>query len=431
MRAESAHVGPVVAETAGEFRQQRVFFQRFIDAVEVVGHGRQVAARQLRALRAGVEQRGRARHEVEGRQHFVELDRAGFAVDLAQRQAHRDTHIESLRHFDADFIDVQEVAVVQRLQAEVVELQVAVGLERSAQLDEVELQQLLVEQAGLHALLDEGREVLGVASQHVGVQQLFADDFLADRVQQQAGRGTRVAGIFFDQGARGKNRCLVHFFDGHAVVQIALGLGHDRVGLDVGAQAFAGGFDQRLQTLEIERHALAAVEHGNRGLRHGDGRNAQLRALLRAAFAIQHVGPRHFMMAAAHQTQLDLVLHVFDVEGAAARTRTQQRTNDHLGQAVHRFANAGRCRTLRAVNREKGFHQGHGNLVRLERHDCAVAANDLIALVGRRRRGCGGGDSLYRRVGRRTGDGSLHGSPSFECTRAPQWTLEQLTRSRS
>ena len=47
------------------------------------------------------------------------------------------------------FVDVQEVAVVQRLQAEVVELQVALGLERRAEPGQVELQQLLVEQFGL------------------------------------------------------------------------------------------------------------------------------------------------------------------------------------------------------------------------------------------------------------------------------------------
>jgi hypothetical protein len=43
---------------------------------------------------------------------------------------------------------VQEVAVVQRLQAQVVELQVALGLQRRAQPGQVELQQLLVEQLG-------------------------------------------------------------------------------------------------------------------------------------------------------------------------------------------------------------------------------------------------------------------------------------------
>jgi hypothetical protein len=43
---------------------------------------------------------------------------------------------------------VQEIAVVQRLQAEVVELQVTVGLQRRAKLGEVVLEELVVEQLG-------------------------------------------------------------------------------------------------------------------------------------------------------------------------------------------------------------------------------------------------------------------------------------------
>ena len=89
------------------------------------------------------------------RQHFVELDGARFAVDLVQRQAHGHAHEEGLRQLDARLAHVQEVAVVQGLQAEVVELQVALGLERRAQLLQVELQQLVVQQLGFDALLDE------------------------------------------------------------------------------------------------------------------------------------------------------------------------------------------------------------------------------------------------------------------------------------
>jgi hypothetical protein len=65
---------------------------------------------------------------------------ARFAVDLVQRQAHGHAHEEGLRHFDAHFVHVQEVAVVQGLQAQVVELQVALGVQRGAQAGQVELQ---------------------------------------------------------------------------------------------------------------------------------------------------------------------------------------------------------------------------------------------------------------------------------------------------
>ena len=82
--AQRAHPRPVVAQAAGELGQQRVFLDRLVDAVQVVRHRGQVAGRQLRAQRAAVEQRRRAGHEVEARQHLVELDRARFAVDLVQ-----------------------------------------------------------------------------------------------------------------------------------------------------------------------------------------------------------------------------------------------------------------------------------------------------------------------------------------------------------
>ena len=415
VRAECAHVGPVVAEAAGELAQQRVLFQCFVDAVEVVGHRREVAARELRAARAGVEQRRRRAHEVEAREHLVELDRTRLAVDLAERQAHRDAHVERLRQFDALLFDVQEVAVVQRLQTEVVELQVAVGLQRGAEAGQIELQQLFVEQLGLHALLDVAGEVFGVASGHVGLQRLLAEDLAADRVQQQARGGARVARVFLDQRARGQDRGLVHFVHRHAVVQVALGLGHDRVGLHFGAQARAGRFDHRLQPREIERHALAAVEHRQHRLCHGRRRMALLRALLRAAFAVKHVGTRDFMVTAAHQAELDLVLHVFDVEAAAAGTRAQQRAHDRFGQTVDGFAHARRRRTLRAVHRQKRLHQRHRDLVRLERHDRAIAANDLVALVYGRR---GVGRARHRALGGgglRSGGYSLHGEPSKVC----------------
>ena len=43
-------------------------------------------------------------------------------------------------------------------------------------------------------------------------------------------------------------------------------------------------------------------------------------ALAGAALAVEHISACNFVVAAAHQAQLDLVLHVFDVESAAAWT---------------------------------------------------------------------------------------------------------------
>ena len=184
----------------------------------------------------------------------------------------------------------------------------------------------------------------------------------------------------------------MHLVDRHAVVEVALGLGQDRLGLDVGAEAGARRLDQRLHARRVERHAHAAV--GDHQRWRGDDRGrALLGALLRAALAIEHVGARDLVVAAAHQAELDLVLHVLDVEGAAARTRAQQGAHDGLGQAVDGLAHARRGRALRAVHRQKRLHQRDRDLVRLERHDRAVAAQDLVALVRR-----GGGLPAGRRA---------------------------------
>ncbi len=280
-------------------------------------------------------------------------------------------------------VDVQEVAVVERLQAEVVELQVARCVERGAELGEVVLRELLVEELRLDAALDEGREVVGVAGGHLRLRHLLAEDLAADRVQQQARGGAGVAGLFLDQGARGEDGGLVDLVDRHAVVQVAARLGEHGLGGDVRAQVRAGRVDQRAQGGRVERHALALVGDEELGLGDRDRRLAAVLALLRTALAIQHVGTRHFVVATAHQPEFDVVLHVLDVEGAAARARAQQRAHHGLGQRVHGLAHARRGCPLRAVHREERLHQGHRDLARLERDHRAVAAQDLVALVGR------------------------------------------------
>jgi hypothetical protein len=413
--AEGAHARPVVAQAASELAEQGVFLQGLVDAVEVVGHRGEVAARELAAARAAVEQRRRRAHEVEAGEHAVELDGARLAVDLAQCQAHGHTHEEGLRHLDAVLVDVQEVAVVQRLQAEVVELQVAAGVERGAQAGQIELQQLVVEQLGLDALLDELRKVVGVAHGHLRLRDLFAEDLAADGVQQQAGRGARVARLLLDQRAGGQDGGLVDLVDRHAVIEVAARLGQDRLGLHLGAQAGTGALDQRAQRVHVQRHALAVLDDVQVGRLH-DGRRTLARTLLRSTLAVQHVGARHLVMAAAHQAEFDLVLHVLDVEGAAARAAAQQGAHDAAGELLDRLAHAGRSRALRAVHRQKGLHQRDRDLVGLEADDGAVAPDDLVRGVGGRGRthhGGGHGRSRGLTLRRLGGDiDRLHSIPS-------------------
>ena len=60
MGAQRPNPAPVVTQAARELRQQRVFLDGLIDAIEIIGHGREVATRELRAQGAAVEEGGRA-----------------------------------------------------------------------------------------------------------------------------------------------------------------------------------------------------------------------------------------------------------------------------------------------------------------------------------------------------------------------------------
>ena len=116
VRTQCAHGRPVVAQTTGKFRQQRVIPNSVINTAQIIGNRGQVAGRQLRAQRTRVEQRRRRRHVIKRRQQVIELDGAFFFLLLFNRQAHRHAHKEHLWQLKAHFVFVQEIAVVEGLQ---------------------------------------------------------------------------------------------------------------------------------------------------------------------------------------------------------------------------------------------------------------------------------------------------------------------------
>ncbi|MNY04476.1 hypothetical protein D3C86_1371560 [compost metagenome] len=291
---------------------------------------------------------------------------------------------------------MQEVAVVQRLQAEVVELEVARGVQRGAQAGQVIRGQLLVQQLGGDTAGDEFREVLGVARGHFGLRHFAAEDFLADRVQQDARGDLAVVRVLLDQGTRGQDGGVVHLRQRHAVIQVLERFLQDRLGAHALAQAAAGGVDQLMQRGQVQHAGHAVVGHVERhALLHArHGLRIGLRALLGALLAVQHVGTGHFMLARAHQRQFHVVLHVFDMEGAAIRAAAQQRAHHVLGDLLHQLAHTRGGSALAAVDGQEGLGHGDGNLVRLERHHGPIAADELVVLIVG---GSGGG--LLRRTG--------------------------------
>ncbi len=192
VRTQRTHRRPVVAQAAGKFRQHGVVVDRVIDARQVIRHGGQVAARQLWTQGTGVEQgRGRS-HVVERGQQVVELDRTIFFLLLFDRKAHGHAHEEDLRQFETHAILVDEVAVVQGLQAQVGELLIALVIDRLAQFFQVEGSQHRVQQFELDTFGDVGRQGLGVQVGHFVMGGAFGDfeevqAFGTQGVHQQAG----------------------------------------------------------------------------------------------------------------------------------------------------------------------------------------------------------------------------------------------------
>ena len=104
----------------------------------------------------------------------------------------------------------------------------------------------------------------------------------------------------------------------------------------------------RAQRVQVERTRHAVVDHVRSGAFACDFRPSW-RALLRALLAIQHVGTRDVVLAAAHQREFDLILDVFDMERAAVRTAAHQRAHDALRQLLDQ--SRARAPTLRPDRR--------------------------------------------------------------------------------
>ena len=281
---------------------------------------------------------------------------------------------------------MQEVAVIQGLQAEITELQIALRIQFLGQTLQIKLPQARIQQFCRDTLLDELRKIGRITCRHIPRRDLFAQRLAANGIQQQA-RGDKIIGrLFFDQRTRGKNQTLAHFVQRHTIVQILERQLDDRICGNHVAQTRAGILHQRGQAIQIERtrHPILAGDIDNVHRLFALGLGAGTRPL----FAVQHVGARNVVLAGTHQTQLDLILNVLDVHRPAMRLAAHQRRNDAIGQLLDHLANARRCRTLTTVHRDERLGQRNRNLGRLKDDHRTIAADYfvLIERIGRRRR---------------------------------------------
>lgn len=124
MTAVASNVVHVDADAAGVLRYDGALLERVEDALDaVVAHRQQEATTQLRSIRACVEQRGRGVHEPLLRHEIVRLD---GSVDVLAVYADRDAHHHVLRPLNGTTVDLEQVGLLQSLEAEIVVVEIAV-----------------------------------------------------------------------------------------------------------------------------------------------------------------------------------------------------------------------------------------------------------------------------------------------------------------
>ncbi len=129
---------------------------------------------------------------------------------------------------------MQEIAVVERLQPEILELQVPLRLQRRAEPRQVEAGEFRIDQFGLDAGPDEVGEILRVALRHLALRRLLraardeAQRLAPQPVEQQPRRDEGVVRLPLDQRPRGQDRRERQLVERDAVIEVAPRLGQDR-----------------------------------------------------------------------------------------------------------------------------------------------------------------------------------------------------------
>ena len=92
--------------------------------------------------------------------------------------------------------------------------------------------------------------------------------------------------------------------------------------------------------------------------------------------AVDDVVAGHFMLAGAHEDQLNLVLNFFDVDGAARGHAAAEGGADLLGEFFDGFVHPAGGAASAAFYGQKGFGHGHRNFIVGIGHHLAVALDD-------------------------------------------------------
>ncbi len=149
-------------------------------------------------------------------------------------------------------------------------------------------------------------------------------------------------------------------------------------------QAGAGLGHDAFQPAQVQRRLGAVVQgHADAGVSLGRVAHLLVFPLLAALLAVQDVVPGHFVLAAAHQGQFDLVLNVFDMDGAAGGHAPLEGGGHLLGEFFHCLVDTGRGRRGAAFHGQEGLGDGDGDLALVVGDHGAVALDH--AQLARRR----------------------------------------------
>ena len=118
--------------------------------------------------RACVEERRCGGHKPDRAERIVKLNRTLLLISFISRQPHGHAHVEILRRLNASAADVDEVTIVDRLDAHVGKLLIPFDIQRSRQLVQIELQQIRRQTIRRHALLQVIAEMIAVHLGHLG-----------------------------------------------------------------------------------------------------------------------------------------------------------------------------------------------------------------------------------------------------------------------
>ena len=327
--AGAADGRPGAPEAAGPFREVGVFGDAALhDRLDRVVDFVKVAAGELAVERAGIEEGRRAGAEAAGFVEVVEADDpVGFFRAFLDEEAHGDAHPEELRGLEAaggflGFVD-DEVAVVEGLDAEVVEVHVRGGVDGVGEGVEV-----VAEEFRREAFDGDAGAEVALEGFAVGFAEAFdavagdapIEDFLVDVGEEDAGCELRKIGVALDEGAGVEDDGVFQDVLGHLAGEGAAEFALDLGGVEVEVEADHGELDPFFEFGAVPEGVLAVPlgDHDERllevvrgGLDFGAG---VFLALAGAVGAVEDVALGDLEIALAHEFLLDEVLDILDVD---------------------------------------------------------------------------------------------------------------------